>query len=435
MEPGTYKYDGMGALAGHRFHLRLDPGRKGVLLVDASRLVFANGTALDYLRGLLEGWDDEKVVHYMQQRYRHLDHGTAVKHLSRVRDQLLGFLSGDLEIIRQVASDTPTIGADELPSPYRMDLALTYRCQNNCVHCYNESRRAEELSGENWLRVVDKLWEIGIPHIVFTGGEPTLCPHLGDLIARSEEHGQITGLITNGRRLAEEGYLDQLIRLGLDHAQITLLSHKAGVHESLTRTPGSWKETVDGIKAAVEANLYLSTNTTITETNYGDVEDTIRFLIDLGVRNVAVNGLIRSGRGKEARGVSYKELEGVLTNLVVLAEERNVKLIWYTPTPYCDFNPINYGLGIKQCTACSLNMAIEPDGNVLPCQSYYQPLGNILADPWDGIWNHSLCRRLRAREYLLEKCQECNLRDVCGGGCPLSHDRQDYICTDRHSSI
>jgi radical SAM protein with 4Fe4S-binding SPASM domain len=316
-----------------------------------------------------------------------------------------------------------------------MDLALTYRCQNNCGHCYNEERKVEELDREGWLSVIERLWEIGIPHIVFTGGEPTLVPQLGELIERSEENGQITGLVTNGRRLGEEGYLKDLIDKGLDHVQVTFLSHRSSLHDSLSGCPGAWEETVSGIKRAVAEDIYLSTNTTIMEDNLGDVEETMRFLVSLGVKNVAFNGLIRSGKGKEAKGISYEELEATLVNLVSLAEEEGVNLVWYTPTPYCEFNPVNYGLGIKQCTACSLNMAIEPDGSVLPCQSYYESLGNILEDSWDGIWDHDLCQRIRERKYLPEDCRDCELSDVCAGGCPLAIEGGHYVCLDKNSSI
>ncbi|NIP36442.1 MAG: hypothetical protein GWN18_15920, partial [Thermoplasmata archaeon] len=58
LEPGTYKYDGVDDLAGHRFHLRVDSERKGVLMVDASRLLFLNGTALDLARCVLEDMDE-----------------------------------------------------------------------------------------------------------------------------------------------------------------------------------------------------------------------------------------------------------------------------------------------------------------------------------------------------------------------------------------
>jgi radical SAM protein with 4Fe4S-binding SPASM domain len=66
-------------------------------------------------------------------------------------------------------------------------------------------------------------------------------------------------------------------------------------------------------------------------------------------------------------------------------------------------------------------MCVEPDGAVLPCQSYYQTLGNLLADPWESIWNHELAVRLRERKLLMEKCQACALLAECGGGCPLAH--------------
>jgi radical SAM protein with 4Fe4S-binding SPASM domain len=270
---------------------------------------------------------------------------------------------------------------------------------------------------------------------VFTGGEPTLVPHLRDLVARSEENGQITGLITNGRKLAEEGYLADLVKVGVDHVQVTLLSHRESVHDQLVCAEGAWKETVEGIKRAVDLDVYLSTNTTIMAENLEDIEETVRFIIGLGVENVSLNGLIRSGKGREAKTVSYKDLTRLLHRVVAIAEESGVHLTWYTPTPYCEFNPLEHGLGIKQCTACSLAMAIEPDGSVLPCQSYYEPLGNIVSDEWSGIWGNDLCQRIRQREYLAERCAECQLAQVCGGGCPLALEHGDYVCLDSHGSM
>jgi radical SAM protein with 4Fe4S-binding SPASM domain len=436
LEPGTYSYDGVDDLAGHRFHLRVDSERKGVLIVDASRLLFLNGTALDLARCALEGMDERTASSYMKRRYRHLKREKAREDFRKVMAQLVSFAEGDMDVLNQVGSTQPAIGADDMPSPYRMDLALTYRCQNECGHCYNEEKReVPELSKEVWLDIIDRLWDLGIPHVVFTGGEPTMVPFLPDLIRRSESHGQITGLITNGRNLAEVGYLMSLVQAGLDHVQVTVLSHKESVHDQLAGSEGAWAETVDGLKRALGQNLYVSTNTTIMSENLDDIEDTVRFLIDLGVENVSLNGIIRSGKGKEARSVTYGDLKVLLTRVVSICEKAGVKLTWYTPTPYCELNPLTFGLGIKQCTACSLAMAIEPDGSVLPCQSYYEPLGNIMEDEWEAIWDHQLCKGIRERDYLPEKCGECELAPVCGGGCPLALEHGDYTCLDRMSSM
>jgi len=432
---GTYRYDGKDDLKGHRFHLRVDAKGKGVLLVDASKIVFLNGTALDYVRCYLEGKNESEAAAYMRIRYKHLGKQTAKADYGRIREQLRTYLKGEETVIQVIGAEGPVIGADEMPAPYRMDLALTYRCQNDCGHCYNETKEKKELSVDQWKSVIDKLWSAGVPHVVFTGGEPTLYPGLEELIIRSEEHGQITGMITNGRNLRTPGYLSNLVKLGLDHVQITVLSHDSKVHDKLSGCRGAWSETIAGLKAAVAEDLYVSTNTTIMKSNAAGVEKTMRFIIGLGVKNIAFNSIIRSGKGEHADAIAFEELDRILGRLQAIAVESGVKLIWYTPTPYCEFNPVNKGLGIKQCTACTLNMAIEPDGTVLPCQSFYEPLGNVLTDPWERIWDHELCKKIRERGYLDGKCVECDLKQVCGGGCPLSREHGDYVCLDRHSSM
>jgi len=435
LEPGVYKYDGKGEMVHHRFHLRVDSGLKGVLLIDASKLIFLNGTAVDHVRCALEDRSDKAAAKYMRRRYKGLDKKTAIAHYEEIKMELREALKGHLEVLSQIGSDKPSIGADDFPAPYRMDLALTYRCQNDCGHCYMEHKEKKELPLDQWKSVIAKLWRIGVPHIVFTGGEPTMYDGLDDLLEKSEEFGQVTELITNGRNLRKEGYLRGLVQKGLDHVQITVLSYRESVHDRLVGSEGAWKETVEGLKAALGEDVYVSTNTTIMRSNYEDVEETLRFLVALGVKNIAFNSLIRSGRGEEAEGITYDELKSILAKAKSIADEEGINLVWYSPTPYCEFNPVNHGLGIKQCTACSLNMAIEPDGTVIPCQSYYEPLGNILTDPWEGIWDHDLCKRIREREYLDGKCVDCQLKDVCGGGCPLARTHGDYVCLDRHSSM
>lgn len=432
---GVHKYDGRGDLKLHRFHLRVDSESKGALLVDASSIIFLNGTALDYVRCALEGRSEKAAAKYMRRRYRGLDKIKAMEDFRRIKAELLSFLSGDQEVLNMIGPDKPSIGKDDFPAPYRMDLALTYRCQNKCDHCYNEPREMKELTAEQWKQVISKTWELGIPHIVFTGGEPTMYEGLPELVARSEEFGQVTGMVSNGRRLGEPGYLHDLVAKGLDHVQITVLSSHEALHDRLVEATGAWKETIEGLRMALKEEMYVSTNTTIMRSNLDDLEETMRFLITIGVKNIAFNGIIRSGKGIETEGITYPELAAVLTRLKAIAAEGKVKLIWYTPTPYHEFNPVNYGLGIKQCTACSLNMAIEPDGTVLPCQSYYEPLGNILTDPWVKIWDHDLCKKIRERGYLDGECPDCGMKDVCGGGCPLSRETGDYICLDRHSSM
>jgi radical SAM protein with 4Fe4S-binding SPASM domain len=112
-------------------------------------------------------------------------------------------------------------------------------------------------------------------------------------------------------------------------------------------------------------------------------------------------------------------LAPILERVREAAGRHGLRLIWYTPTQYCALSPLQLELGVKACTAALYNMCVEPDGAVIPCQSYYEPLGYILRDPWEAIWNHDLARALRERRYAPEKCRECPEFPICGGGCPL----------------
>jgi radical SAM protein with 4Fe4S-binding SPASM domain len=303
-----------------------------------------------------------------------------------------------------------------------MDLAITYRCNNACAHCYNGRPRSyPELSTQEWFKILDDLWKIGIPHIVFTGGEPTLRDDLPELIRHAEANGQITGINTNGRKLQDKAYLKTLVDAGLDHVQITFESHIPEIHDQMVCHAGAWQETVAGLKNAVASSLYVMTNTTMLTLNKAAIPDTLEFLGQLGLKTIGLNALIYSGHGATVgTGLSENELQPILETAQMITNKYHQRLIWYTPTQYCNFDPVQMGLGVKGCTAALYNMCVEPNGDVIPCQSYYQSLGNMLKEPWDKIWNHELAISLRERLQLPEKCNDCSLLSECGGGCPLA---------------
>jgi len=153
------------------------------------------------------------------------------------------------------------------------------------------------------------------------------------------------------------------------------------------------------------------------------IPDTLDFLADLGVPTIGLNALIYSGNGLTVgTGLAENELQPILDIAIQKTEMRGQKLIWYTPTQYCQFDPTQQNLGVKGCTAALYSMCIESNGDVLPCQSYYTPLGNMLDNDWNSIWNHDLAVRLRERQGLPAKCDGCGLVAECGGGCPLQFE-------------
>ena len=420
-----------------RIHLRLDADGHGTLIVNANRIMHLNPTAALMAYLILEDVHEDEAVKTIQRQFR-VNRKQALEDLSTFNLQLSNLIRPDGACpIHDLELEVTAPFSARPSAPYRLDLALTYRCNNDCAHCYNirpnppippslvgkgdvEGIGQTELPTADWKRVLDKAWELGIPHIIFTGGEPTLRNDLPELIAHAERNGQITGLNTNARRLSDSRYVERLIEAGLDHVQITLESHDPEIHDRMVRAKGAFRQTVKGLENALSSPLYVMTNTTMLRDNASALPATLDFLGELGVPTVGLNALIYSGRGATVgTGLAESELPPLLEIARAKTEAHNQRLIWYTPTQYCGFDPMSLDLGVKGCTAALYNMCVEPEGGVLPCQSYYHQLGNLLTDEWDSIWNHELAIRLRERQGLPAKCTGCALLSECGGGCPL----------------
>lgn len=416
----------------HRVHLRVNPSGDGVLTLDASRILHVNATAAEMVKHLLDGLSEEQALSAMARRYRGIGKSILREDIGRIfatvktlsaTDQVCPLTDLGVELIEPY---TPALTA-----PMRMDLAITYRCQNRCAHCYNqEARQVEELGTADWRKVLDACERAGIPHVVFTGGEPTLRKDLTELVAYAEELGLVTGLNTNGRRLKDPEYTKKLREAGLDHVQITLELADPNIHNAMTRAD-SFDDSLAGLRAAKAAGIYTLTNTTLTKVNLMGIENLVDLVAAEGLPAFAVNGMIYSGKGRAVgTDLTPQETAPALQTLAQRARAKGVRLVWYTPTRYCELNPVDMALGVKQCTAARISMAVEPDGSVIPCQSYYQGVGNILKDPWESIWNHPVCQHLRKPQKPLDACEACEHLTLCGGGCPIANAHDRLYCRE-----
>lgn len=436
LTPGLYHYREGDDYEGIRLHLRVEPDGTGILSVNAQRILHLNQTATEYAKLILEGGNEDDAVQRLRSRYK-VAPATVRADFQDLREKIGEFSTGEkvcpisyMDIDRMPPFKTPTT------APYRMDFALTYRCDNDCLHCYVERPRDyPEFDTSRWKKALERLWDLGIPHVVFTGGEATLRDDLVELVEYAEDIGLIAGLLTNGRNLAGGELMRSLADAGLDHVQITLESHLAEVHDGMVGCPGAWAETVAGIRAAVQSPVYTITNTTISAYNRDTILETVDFLHELGLENIAMNGIIYTGGAREGEaGVPERDMEEILFLVRERANSHGMNLVWYTPTRYCDLDPVALGLGPKQCTAAKYNMCVEPNGDVIPCQSYYTSMGNFLTDDWAGIWGNPIAEAIRRRDYADDECRDCETFELCGAGCPLSVDSETLVCIESKSS-
>jgi radical SAM protein with 4Fe4S-binding SPASM domain len=414
--------------------LRVEPEGTGLLVINANTVLYLNETATAHAYLFMQGLSTDAVVKKIRRMFR-----VSAETAKKEHEKLIYAISTLAQTERvcpisflDVKSIEPF--TQEYSAPLRMDMALTFKCQNNCVHCYaGGPHETEELSTEQWKRVIDKVHEIGVFILTFTGGEPTLRDDLPELLQYTQNKGIVTGLVTNGRKLKEMEYVKALEKVGLDFVQVTLESHKAAIHDKMTGTKGSWKETVQGIKNAALSRIYVTTNSTLSKYNAADFLETIDFIKELGVAAFGCNSLIYSGKATSISNefaLPIETLKELLPKARDKADKLGMKFLWYTPTQYCQFDPVSLGLGIKSCTAAMVNMCVGPNGDVYPCQSYFESLGNILKDSWKSIWNHPRAISIRKREYAEPKCKDCPQLQICGGGCPLELKEKGYICAE-----
>jgi radical SAM protein with 4Fe4S-binding SPASM domain len=409
-------------------------GDPNMLWLNGRDLVMLNDTAAEFIEAFIEvmsnyrdtldsGRFKKEVAGRMRRRYPDVPEKTLIRDFDAVYSTLVDISRGSCPI-HDLELDTKETHPELWTAPPRVDLALTYRCNNNCSFCYTGGpRQVTELDTDDWKGIIAKLWDKGVPQIVFTGGEPTLRDDLIELIDSSQEF--VTGLVTNGRKLAS--LAADLNRVSLDYVQVSWESHLPEVHDKMVGVEGAWRETRDGIVVALALGMSVITNTTLTKDNLELFPETVKAGAALGLKMMACNTLICSGRVTQNRKeseVPVDDLKRLLGEAVVTAREAGVRLEWYSPTCYRQFNPIEFGFGAKSCSAAQYNMTVEPDGSVIPCQSWFKDrLGNLLVDPWEAIWEHPVAKGFREKAYLKDRkeCEGCEYLPQCYGGCPLEY--------------
>lgn len=308
--------------------------------------------------------------------------------------------------------------AGEMTAPHRMDLMVSamekdgaWHCNQKCLHCYAAGQPmgcGDELSTDEWKTILQTLRQANIPQVTFTGGEPTMRDDLVELVDAAQWF--VTRLNTNGRRLTPE-LCRGLYEASLDSVQVTLYSAEGNIHNKLVGVNG-FADTVQGIRNAVEAGLIVSVNTPLCSLNT-HYADTLRFAHSLGVRYATCSGLIPSGSacGDESRATALDEaaLTDILREAVDTARELGMELDFTSPGWLGEDTLRSLGLSlIPSCGACLSNMAVTPEGKVVPCQSWLsdEPLGDLREDRWADIWNSPRCAAIREKSAKMEHlCQ------------------------------
>ncbi len=312
--------------------------------------------------------------------------------------------------------------------PVLSEIALTGRCNLRCRFCYGACAHTSERTGpEERLSTVDMerilrkvRGDAGVPSVSFTGGEPVLREDLVQLIAYAHKTLNMrVNLITNGT-LIDRVLARRMKRAGLVSAQVSIEGPDVALHDAITGVGGSFDASCRGLRNLVEAGIWAHPHTTICGMNAGRVDEMAGFAKGLGIERFSANLVIPAGRGVDPElDVLYTEIGGILGRVREAAAAERVRFMWYSPTPVCLYNPVAQGMGNRGCSACEGLLSIDPMGNVLPCSSWPEPLGNLLTGEFREIWYSERSRLIRGKGLAWSGCRECESLAVCHGACPL----------------
>ena len=344
-----------------RLHLRMESTGKAMLVVNASTILHLNQTAAEYAYHIIHNTPEETTAKLISNRYN-VSPQKALFDFLELKETIELLATRD-DLDPEIFMDLDPINLENLSKPIRLDCALTYNLPDHTNSEYSPSKRVDqELSNVEWKRILDKAWNESIPHIIFTGGEPTLRDDLEELIKYAEMKGQVTGLLSDGHKFIDKQYFDTLLNSGLDHL-LFLLQPDNDL---------SWK----GLEIALLADLFVTAHMTIAPSNASQIFPNLKKLAEMGCRSLSLS-CMNTSLSKELADAQEK------------SAELDLKLVWDLPVPFSSFNPISLDkdqIDLEKGSRKSW-LYVEPDGDVRNNQESPTVLGNFLTDSIETLWN------------------------------------------------
>jgi len=248
--------------------------------------------------------------------------------------------------------------------PLRAMIEVSDRCNEVCVHCYQEQGRKGELTTAELQKVIDELAELGVLVLTISGGEATLRKDLLQILAHARKRGFALRLFTNGLTMTAE-LAAELHRLAVHVVEISVYSHRAQVHDFVTGVPGSFDKTVAGIRHLVGAGVDVHMKTPTLSLNENDVAEYIEFANELGATFAFDPTMLMPREGGDRAPEQFGRSEAA--HVRMLSDSRLGRGAHGVRPP----RPLSSTL----CGAGE-NVHIEPNGELRPCTMLELPLGN-----------------------------------------------------------
>ncbi len=307
------------------------------------------------------------------------------------------------------------------PAPMSLLAELTHRCPLSCPYCSNPvelERKAQELSTEDWLRVLEEAAELGILQVHFSGGEPMARPDLYTLIAHAHKLNLYTNLITSGVLITPQT-MKRLDESGLDHVQLSFQDTDGPEADRLSDFPQVQPRKLEAAHLITQTGIPLTLNFVLQKANISRIPDMFALARQLDAQRVEMAHTQYYGWALKNRAAllpSRTQLEEASRYVAVEEAKGGLAIDYVTPDYYAERpKPCMGGWGQR-----FLN--ISPSGHVLPCHAAETipslHFDNVRDHSLSHIWYHSQAFTLfRGTDWMPEPCASCARKEIDWGGC------------------
>ncbi|MGC9467969.1 MAG: SPASM domain-containing protein [Anaerolineae bacterium] len=400
VEPGLYHMMQETESGFARFHLRVENDGSGILIANAMAAARLTASGVVIAKGLLRGQTEAEIIAALKQHFSGTDTDRLRTDIAKVR--------GLIEQIKAPGDTYPVFNLEDAAvSPYSAELIAPLQASLSLAEPTVISP------------LLDRLWEVGIPHVTFLAPSRFDPKHLIQAVERAEDLGMIAGVRARASDIQDEGFLADLRQAGVDHVTFLFAANDPEIHDALCGE-GDLAAACSVLDWLERYQISAVAEVPLTQTTLDQLGETVETLIAKGADNLSFVAYATIDPDvATADGIFTSDgMAQVATTVEETANMAQARFIWDPPVQRDPTRPLREQ--VLDGPRCSGDVAVrvEPTGEVIPPRGPYHSAGNLLHESWDAIWNAPVFRRYRERVEAPTRCEVCPGLAICAADCP-----------------
>jgi radical SAM protein with 4Fe4S-binding SPASM domain len=293
--------------------------------------------------------------------------------------------------------------------PLSVQLDLTYRCNEQCVHCYLDHHDHGEMTTVEIKHLLSEMAEAGVFILTLSGGEIFMRKDFFEILEHARELTFCVKLKTNAV-LVREKQAARLRDLGVESIQVSIYSHRAEVHDAITKVPGSLRRSVDAIRFLRSQGLKVVVANVLMTGNRDDYHGVRALAEELGAKytlDPTITPMMDGDRSILDLKADVSDLRALFRDEALVGNADEFCL----PPPA----PTEDSMESLPCSAGHTACYVSPYGEFYPCVQFPLSCGNVRQQRFIDIWRDSEqlkeVRSIRLRD--LSGCSQCAHGSTC----------------------